>query len=75
MKLEAEQRDKNRGATQKIKDKELEMENLTIEAEVELKKLRLRPLHTLGGPERTVQILEAPSFHTLTNIRKRWIAI
>ena len=40
MKIEAEQRDKDREATQRIKDKEMEMEKLKFEAEVELKKLK-----------------------------------
>ena len=61
------------------KDKEMEMEKEVqlkkIEAEVKLKKLRPRPLHIPGGPKRKVQILGVPSFHTLTNIRIRWIAI
>ena len=61
------------------KDKEMEMEKEVAlkknEAEVELKKLRLRPLHIPGGPKRKVQILGVPSFHTLTNTRIRWIAI
>ena len=61
------------------KDKEMEMEK-----EVALKKLRPkwnskksrpRPLHIPGGLKRKVQILGVPSFHTLTNIRIRWIAI
>ena len=39
------------------------------------KKLRPRPLHIPGGPKRKVQILGVPSFHTLTNIRIRWIVI
>ena len=61
------------------KDKEMEMEK-----EIALKKLRPkwnskksrpRPLHIPGGPKRKVQILGVPSFHTLTNIRIRWIAI
>ena len=39
------------------------------------KKMRQRPLHIPGGPKRKVQILGVPSFHTLTNIRIRWIAI
>ena len=50
------------------------MEKLKIEAEVELKKSRLRPLPIPGGPARKVQTLEIPSFHTLTNIRIKWIA-
>ena len=62
-------------AARKDKDKEMEMEKLKIEAEVELKKSRPRPLHIPGGPKRRVQILGVPSFHTLTNIRIRWIAI
>ena len=62
-------------AANKDKDKEMEMEKLKIEAEVELKKSRPRPLHIPGGPKRRVQILGVPSFHTLTNIRIRWIAI
>ena len=49
------------------------MEKLKIEAEVELKKSRLRPLPIPGGPVRKVQTLEIPSFHTLTNIRIKWI--
>ena len=61
------------------KDKEMEMEK-----EIALKKLRPkwnskksrpRPLRIPGGPKRKVQILGVPSFHTLTNIRIRWIAI
>ena len=61
------------------KDKEMEMEK-----EVALKKLRPKwnskksrpsPLHIPGGPKRKVQILGVPSFHTLRNIRIRWIAI
>ena len=61
------------------KDKEMEMEK-----EIALKKLRPkwnskksrpRPLHIHGDPKRKVQILGVPSFHTLTNIRIRWIAI
>ena len=86
-----EQKDKDRkmeklrieGEKMKIeaarKDKEMEMEK-----EVQLKKLRPkwnskklrpRPLHIPGGPKRKVQILGVPSFHTLTNIRIRWIVI
>ena len=58
------------------KEKDREMKKFKIEAEVELKKkLRPRPLHIPGGPKRKVQILGIPSFHTLTNIRIRWIAI
>ena len=60
------------------KDKEMEMEKeialKKIEAEKELKKSRPRPLHIPGGPKKS-QILGVPSFHTLTNIRIRWIAI
>ena len=82
MKIEAARKDKE---LEKLKieaarkDKEMEMEK-----EVALKKLRLkwnskksrpRPLHIPGGPKRKVQILGVPSFHTLTNIRIRWIAI
>ena len=61
------------------KDKEMEMEK-----EIALKKLRPkwnskksrpRPLRIPGGPKRKVRILGVPSFHTLTNIRIRWIAI
>ena len=83
-KREAEQKEKDRELEKmKIeaarKDKEMEMEK-----EVALKKLRPkwnskksrpRPLHIPGGPKRKVQILGVPSFHTLTNIRIRWIAI
>ena len=39
MKIEAEQREKNRESTQRIKDKEIEMEKLKFEAEEELKKV------------------------------------
>ena len=82
MKIEAARKDKE---VEKLKieaarkDKEMEMEK-----EVALKKLRPkwnskksrpRPLHIPGGPKRKVQILGVPSFHTLTNIRIRWIAI
>ena len=86
LKIEAAQREKNKEleleklklqAVQREKDKEMEKE-------VELKKIlrpkwnskrsRRRPLHILGGPKRKVQILGVPSFHTLTNIRIRWIA-
>ena len=61
------------------KDKEMEMEK-----EIALKKMRPkwnskksrpRPLRIPGGPKRKVRILGVPSFHTLTNIRIRWIAI
>ena len=86
LKIEAAQREKDKElelekiklqAAQREKDKEMEKE-------VELKKLRpkwnskksrSRPLHIPGGPKRKVQILGVPSFHTLTNIRIRWIAI
>ena len=88
---EREQKDKDREQKEKDrefekmkmdaarKDKEMEMEK-----EIALKKLRPkwnskksrpRPLHIPGGPKRKVQILGVPSFHTLTNIRIRWIAI
>ena len=82
MKIEAARKDKE---LEKLKieatrnNKEMEMEK-----EVQLKKLRPkwnskklrpRPLHIPGGPKRKVQILGVPSFHTLTNIRIRWIAI
>ena len=59
----------------KDKEMEKEVELKKIEAEVELKKLRRRPLQIPGGPKRKVKILGVPSFHTLTNIRIRWIAI
>ena len=82
MKIEAGRKDKE---VEKLKieaarkDKEMEMEKEValkkIEAKVELKKSRPRPLHIPGGPKRKVQILGVPSFHTLTNIRIRWIAI
>ena len=49
----------------------MEKEKSKIEAEVELKKSRPRPLHTPGGPKKKVQTLEMPSFHTLTNIQIR----
>ena len=39
MKIKAEQRDKDREATQRVKYKEMEMEKLKFEAKVELKKL------------------------------------
>ena len=51
MKLEAEQRDKDREATQRIKDKEMEMEKLKIEAEVELKKIEAKATSYPGGPK------------------------
>ena len=51
MKLEAEQRDKDREATQRIKDKELEMEKLKIEAEVELKKIEAKATSRPRGPK------------------------
>ena len=61
------------------KDKEMEMEKeialKKIEAEVELKKIEAETTSHPWGPKRKVQILGVPSFHTLTNIRIRWIAI
>ena len=86
LKIEAAQREKDKEleleklklqANQREKDKEMEkeVELKKIEAEVELKKMRPRPLHIPGGPKRKFQILGVPSFHTLTNIRIRWIAI
>ena len=69
LRLEAEQRDKDREATQNMKDKEMEIEKLKIEAKVELKKIEAETTSHPWG-----QILEIPSFDTLTNIRIRWIA-
>ena len=59
------------------KDKEMEMEIALkkLRPKWNSKKSRPRPLHIPGGPKRKVQILGVPSFHTLTNIRIRWIAI
>ena len=51
LKLEAEQRDKDREATQRIKDKEMEMEELKFEAEVELKKLQGETTSHLWWPK------------------------
>ena len=62
-------------AAQREKDKEMEMEKLKIEAEVELKKIEAGTTSHPWGPKEKVQILGVPSFHTLTNIRIRWIAI
>ena len=82
MKIEATRKDKELEKLKieaALKDKEMEMEK-----EVALKKLRPkwnskksrpRPLHIPGGPKRKVQILGVSSFHTLTNIQIRWIAI
>ena len=80
MKIEAARKDKELEklkieAARKDKEMEKEVALKKIEAEVEQKKLRPRPLHIPGGPKRRVQILGVPSFHTLTNIQKRWIAI
>ena len=82
MKIEAARKDKELEleksklqAAQREKDKEMEMEKLKIEARVELKKSRPIPLHIPGGPKRKVHFLGVPSFHTLTNMRIRWIAI
>ena len=61
------------------KDKEMEMEKEValkkLRPKWNSKKLRPRPFHIPEGPKRKVQILGVPSFHTLTNIRIRWIAI
>ena len=62
-------------AARKDKEMEKEVELKKIEAEVELKKSRPRPFHIPGDPKRKVQILRVLSFHTLTNIQIRWIAI
>ena len=82
MKIEAARKDKE---LEKLKieaarkDKEMEMEKEValkkLRPKWNSKKLRPRPLHIPGGPKRRVQILGVPSFHTLTNIRIRWIAI
>ena len=86
---EREQKDKDRELERlRIEAEKMKIEatrkDKKMEKEVELKKLRLkwnskksrpRPLHIPGGPKRKVQILGVPSFHTLTNIRIRWIAI
>ena len=90
-KREADQKDKEREQKEKDrklniiiieaarKDKEMEMEKEValkkLRPKWNSKKLRPRPLHIPGGPKRKVQILGVPSFHTLTNIRIRWIAI
>ena len=83
MKIQATQREKDKElelekiklqATLREKDKEMEMEKLKIEAKVELKKIEADSTPHPGGPKRKVQILGVPSFHTLTNIRIRWIA-
>ena len=82
MKIDAARKDKE---VEKLKieaarkDKEMEMEKEValkkLRPKWNSKKLRPRPLHIPGGPKRKVQILGVPSFHTLTNIRIRWIAI
>ena len=88
---EREQKDKDREQKEKDRELEkMKMEaarkhkEMEMEKEIALKKLRPkwnskksrpRPLHIPGGPKRKVQILGVPSFHTLTNIRIRWIAI
>ena len=51
MKLEAEQRDKDREATQRIKDKEMEMEKLKFEAKVELKRIESETTSHPWGPK------------------------
>ena len=86
LKIEAAQREKDKEleleklklqAVQREKDKEMEKEvelKKNIEAEVELKKIEAETTSHTWGPKRKVQILGVPSFHTLTNIRIRWIA-
>ena len=83
MRIEAAQREKDKEleleklklqAAQKKKIKEMEIKKLRIEAEVELKKIEAKTMSHPWGPKRKVQTLGVPSFHTLTNIRIRWIA-
>ena len=84
-----EQKDKDRELEKlRIEAEKMKIEaarkEMEMEKEIALKKLRPkwnskkwrpRPLHIPGGPKRKVQILGVPSFHTLMNIRIRWIAI
>ena len=66
MKIEAARNDK---------EMEKEVELKKIEAKVELKKIEAETTSHPWGPKEKIQILGVPSFHTLTNIRIRWIAI
>ena len=81
-KREADQKDKER--EQKEKDRELEKmkieaarknKEMEMEKEVQLKKFEAETTSHPWGPKEKVQILGVSSFHTLTNIRIRWIAI
>ena len=54
------------------RQQDLEREVRLAQSEYEREK---SPIHFPGGPKRKVQILGVPSFHTLTNIRIRWIVI
>ena len=80
MKIEAACKDKELEklkieAARKDKEMEKEVALKKLRSKWNSKKSRPRPLHIPGGPKRKVQILGVPSFHTLTNIQIRWIAI